>query len=63
MHMMDWLQEEAHLSDASAHALAADLVQLGALSIQELAVDDWAGLPSWGSLKLFEQRRLLKAIS
>ena len=62
LHMMDWLQDRARLSDDVVRALTADVLALGALSVQELHPEDWEALPSWPRLKPFEQRRLLKAV-
>jgi hypothetical protein len=62
VHMMDWLRQRARLSDAAATALTSDLVQLGAVSAQELEPEDWEGLPCWMQLKPFERKRLLRVV-
>jgi hypothetical protein len=53
------LANTAFVSGPATERLHGDMVALGAVSIQELAVEDWKALPSWPSVPLFEQRRIL----
>ena len=48
---------------AKAAALAAELVMLGAVHVQELTMGDWKGLTAWAGLLPLEQRRLLAQVS
>ena len=62
---VDGLQEllDAAQAPASArHALLAEIVALGAVSVQELKRADWEGLSAWSILREFERRRILKYI-
>ena len=62
---VDGLQEllDAAQAPASArHALLAEIVALGAVSVQELRRADWEGLSAWSTLREFERRRILKYI-
>lgn len=43
----------------NAHILVG-LEELGAVSVHELSVDDWAALGAWGVLKPLQRRRLLQ---
>ena len=42
-----------------AHILVG-LEELGAVSVHELSIDDWAALGAWGVLKPLQRRRLLQ---
>ena len=57
------LMAEARIPTAGARSLLQDMVALGAVDVTELTKSDWESLPSWGSLLLFEKRRLLSHIS
>jgi len=50
----------AHIPEDLRLKLAADLDDLGAVDVVELGVEDWQALPSWGSLRTLQQRRLLQ---
>ena len=55
--------KKARLSDEFAKVCGAEIAELGAVAVQELTQDDWEGLSCWKTLRLFEQRRLLKNLS
>ena len=57
------LVRNAKVPVAKAAALAAELVMLGAVHVQELTQDDWKGLTAWAGLLPLEQRRLLAQVS
>ena len=50
----------ARIPDAASQALLGDLMDLGAVDVKELVVEDWAYLPSWGQLRMLEKRRVLQ---
>ena len=54
------LMEAASIPQDVQELLLADLEDLGAAAVAELAVDDWEGLPSWMRLKTLQRRRLLQ---
>ena len=54
------LMEAASIPQDVQELLLADLEDLGAAAVAELAVDDWQGLPSWMRLKTLQRRRLLQ---
>ena len=60
---MTELMRNAKVPVAKAAALAAELVMLGAVHVQELTMDDWKGLTAWAGLLPLEQRRLLAQVS
>ena len=47
---------------ATAESLTQELVSLGAVCVQELALSDWQTLASWALVKPLERRRLLAAL-
>ena len=49
----------AKLLQTKAEALAAEILALGALNVNELTMSDWKNLSAFQSLLPFEQRRLL----
>jgi len=57
------IMKTARLPDEFAKACRAEIAELGAVAVQELTREDWEGLPCWTTLRLFEQRRLLKSLS
>lgn len=57
------LSIRAKLPEAKTAALEAELAQLGAVSVQEVGMNDWKRLNSFSALLPFEQRRLLQAVS
>ncbi len=59
LHGMSVLVAAVKLPAASAAALEAEILALGAVHVQELTADDWKSLSAWPSLRPFEQRRLL----
>ena len=59
---MEQIAELAKLPAALVTALAKELVDLGAAHAEEATLADWKSLPSWPTLKMFEQRRLVEAI-
>ena len=52
----------ARLPLAKAATLESEILALGAVHVQELAVEDWAALTAWANLLPFEQRRLLSSL-
>ena len=56
------LMSAARLSGPVVAALMADVVAAGAVHVRELTSDDWLALPSWGSLRPLEKRRLTSAV-
>ena len=52
----------ARLPLAKAAALESEILALGAVHVQELAVEDWTALTAWANLLPFEQRRLLASL-
>ena len=58
--LLEWLPQKASLRESVVPLLADELENLGVLSVQELAGDDWRGLTVWSSLQPFERRRVLK---
>ena len=54
----DALMAKTIVPHGSAAALMRDLHALGAISVRELSLEDWFGLPSWGDLRPLEQRRM-----
>eukprot|EP00435_Cladocopium_sp_Y103_P070863 s313_g36.t1 len=52
----------AKLPAPKVKALEAELVQLGAVTVEEVGISDWKGLASFSALLPFEQRRLLQAV-
>ena len=59
---MGQLQQRASLPPDVCQALEEEIRQLGAVDVRELHQRDWESLQSWSLLKVFEQRRLLKAV-
>ena len=59
-----WLHGRCTVSTVRelVQAVHADVVNTGAVDVRELAVSDWASLPSWSRLRPLEQRRLLAAV-
>lgn len=57
------LSIRAKLPEAKTAALEAELAQLGAVSVQEVGMNDRKRLNSFSALLPFEQRRLLQAVS
>lgn len=55
------LLAKARLPQEVEGHLTQDMVNLGAVSVSELTETDWRSLPTWQTLRVFEQRRLLKA--
>eukprot|EP00438_Fugacium_kawagutii_P004356 Skav207893 [mRNA] locus=scaffold664:850568:852286:+ [translate_table: standard] len=53
------LAQKASLPEAKVHSLSQELVQLGAVHVQELHAVDWRNLNTFQRLLPFEQRRLL----
>lgn len=53
------MMAHAKLPQPKAEALAAEILALGALDINELTVSDWKNLAAFHNLLPFEQRRLL----
>ena len=52
----------ARVPEDMARALAADVASVGAVHVLELRRADWCALPSWGTLRPLEQRRLLSLV-
>jgi len=48
------------LPTQKAAALAAEVIALGAVHVEEMTPDEWQQLSAWAQLLPFEQRRLLK---
>ena len=59
---LDELAVQAALPPEAVRALRVELVELGAVGVGELTEDDWRGLRAWGTLRHFQQRRLLKSL-
>ena len=59
---MSELVSRARLPLAKATALESEILALGAVQVQELAVEDWTALTAWANLLPFEQRRLLSSL-
>ena len=57
------LASKARLPPETTAALRAELLSAGAVDVSEVTAEDWSGLSSWGLLKQFERRRLLKCIA
>jgi hypothetical protein len=57
------LMQAASIPAEPAQRLHGDAVALGAISVQELTLDDWSGFPSWLLLKPLHKRRLLSNAS
>ena len=53
----------ARISESLAEQFRNDLQDAGAVEVGELTREDWEGLPTWGSLKLLEKRRLLSHLA
>ena len=47
---------------AKARLLEAEVLAAGALHVRELSTTDWESLGGWGSLGVFERRRILGAL-
>jgi hypothetical protein len=60
---MSQLVAVARLPVAKAFALEAEILDLGAVHINELMVEDWQNLAAWSKLGPFEQRRVLGVLS
>lgn len=56
------LMQAARLPAETAAALLPDIIATGAVSVSELLLGDWQGLPSWPRLRPLEQRRLLGSL-
>ena len=56
---LDDLAVRAALPPEAVGALRVELVELGAVDVGELAEGDWRGLRAWGTLRHFQQRRLM----
>ena len=41
--------------------IVAEIADLGAVHVQELATSDWTGINSWSQLREMERRRILAA--
>ena len=60
---MSRLVAEALLPVAKAFALEAEILDLGAVHINELTTEDWQKLAAWSKLGPFERRRVLGILS
>ena len=56
------LMQRALVPAAIASEMLKDLGALGAVDVKELCVEDWETLPSWSTLRILQQRRLLSII-
>ena len=54
------LVSSARIGGEGAAALRQDLIDLGAISVRELTMVDWAALPAWRLLRPLEQRRAMQ---
>ena len=54
------LAGRAQLPTQKAAALAAEVIALGAVHVEEMTPDEWQQLSAWAQPLPFEQRRLLK---
>jgi hypothetical protein len=52
--------QRAVIPIAKASALLANIVELGAVTVEELRKADWESLPAWADLAPFEKRRVLQ---
>jgi len=59
---LDQFLEAAKLPEHARQTIARDVAATGAVHVQELTRGDWEGLPSWASLKIMEQRRVLQLV-
>ena len=57
------LASKARLPPETTAALRAELLSAGAVDVSEVTAEDWSGLSSWGLVKQFERRRVLKCIA
>lgn len=57
------LMREVHLPQEFSKVCHAEILELGAVDVKELATDDWEALSCWHMLRRFEQRRLLKSLA
>ena len=58
----DGLATAAKLPIDVSQALLRDLVDVGAVGVEELTSADWQSLPSWRELRMLERRRLMQAL-
>ena len=54
------LVQSAQLPDSAARALLNDILELGAVSVNELTVADWESLSSWAELRMLQTRRVMQ---
>ena len=59
----DDLMKKGRLSRDFAKSCRSEILELGAVTVQELTKDDWEALSCWQGLRLLEQRRMLKILS
>ena len=45
-----------------SHTLLRNLVDIGAVGVEELTSADWQSLPSWRDLRMLQKRRLMQAL-
>ena len=57
------LMRAAEISDAAAEAFLMELVDLGAVCVEELSVADWGRLRAWAMLRPLQERRLRRALA
>ncbi|CAE8679700.1 unnamed protein product [Polarella glacialis] len=52
----------AAIPEMVARSLGTEILELGAVHIRELSVQDWCELAAWGGLRPLQQRRLLASL-
>jgi len=58
---LDEVLEAAHVAPNLRSDVVAEIADLGAVHVRELASSDWEGLSSWSRLRVMEQRRIFTA--
>ena len=56
------LCEAASIPQEHRTALEEEIVDLGAVNVQEMTADDWKSLGTWQQLRPLEQRRVLRHV-
>ncbi len=54
------LMARAQIPPPAAAALLRDVVSLGAAHVREMRQEDWEAVPTFGSLRVLERRRLVR---